>query len=290
MKNLSKFFRYARERHQIHLRRAAGASKPYTKDPILQKYRFCQVYRELDRTTQWMAKYVRSQPNAEMEVLACVTFRMFNRIATGEAVFCQQALDGTTAFERFAESGKVSHLRRAILSYVGPRGPYVTGAYIISTPPGYSKLDGVLEILRLFHKNSNWNNMDPVWTMHQTFDWLRAQPWLGTFHSYEVVCDLRYCKLRFNGQQPSDAMEWCNVGPGARRGLNRILGVDKDTRQKLPFMLNRMSEILAMSRVAAYWPQKWPVWEMREVEHTLCEFDKYCRVQSGEGRPRGVFA
>ncbi len=30
-------------------------------------------------------------------------------------------------------------------------------------------------------------------------------------------------------------------------------------------------------------------WEMREVEHTLCEFDKHERARLGQGRPRGVF-
>jgi hypothetical protein len=294
MKNLNKFFRYARERHDIYLRRAAGAERPYTKDPILQKYRFCNVYRELDRTTQWMAKYVRPQANAEMEVLACVTFRMFNRIATGEAIFCQNSLDPksgsmATAFERFADTGKVSHLRQAITAFVGKKGPYVTGSYIISTPPGYSKLDGVLEILRLFHKNSCWDQEDAYTAMEETFKWLSSQPWLGVFHSYEIVCDLRYCKMWFDGQKPSGAMQWCNVGPGARRGLNRILGVDKDTRQKVPFMLDKMREILDASRGSGNWPHK-PSWEMREVEHTLCEFDKFERVRLGEGRPRGVFA
>jgi hypothetical protein len=33
----------------------------------------------------------------------------------------------------------------------------------------------------------------------------------------------------------------------------------------------------------------WPIWEMREVEHTLCEFDKYMRVVNGEGFPRGRY-
>ena len=32
-----------------------------------------------------------------------------------------------------------------------------------------------------------------------------------------------------------------------------------------------------------------PAWDMRTVEHTLCEFDKYERVRTGEGRPRQVF-
>ena len=29
--------------------------------------------------------------------------------------------------------------------------------------------------------------------------------------------------------------------------------------------------------------------EMREIEHSLCEFDKYERVRNGEGKPRGLY-
>jgi hypothetical protein len=33
--------------------------------------------------------------------------------------------------------------------------------------------------------------------------------------------------------------------------------------------------------------QDWmPSVEMRDIEHSLCEFDKYERVRLGEGRPR----
>jgi hypothetical protein len=64
-----------------------------------------------------------------------------------------------------------------------------------------------------------------------------------------------------------------------------------------------MKGLLRDSRDAKFWPQGgkatakaaqnalyWPKWELREVEHTLCEFDKFERTRLGEGRPRGVFA
>ena len=47
-------FAFVRERHQIYLRRKAGQTKPWTTDPILQQYRFCNVYRELDTVTKWI--------------------------------------------------------------------------------------------------------------------------------------------------------------------------------------------------------------------------------------------
>ena len=39
------------ERMCIWKRKSDGASMPYTDDPILSKYRFCNIYRELDRQT-----------------------------------------------------------------------------------------------------------------------------------------------------------------------------------------------------------------------------------------------
>jgi hypothetical protein len=32
------------------------------------------------------------------------------------------------------------------------------------------------------------------------------------------------------------------------------------------------------------WPTDWPRWEMREVEHWLCEYDKWCRVMKDKKR------
>ena len=33
----------------------------------------------------------------------------------------------------------------------------------------------------------------------------------------------------------------------------------------------------------------YPYWELREIEHCLCEFDKYERIRLGQGRPRTKF-
>jgi hypothetical protein len=321
----SRFFAYARERQHTYLRRELGKSGPWTQDKIIQENRFTNVFRELDKTTLWFKKNVRDVWRNEPEVvLATVAFRMLNRIATGEAVFTQPDLiyGKGTAFEHYLKYGQVKVLRDAIVTYVGKKGPFVTGAYIISTPPGYKKLDGALHIIDTFNKKSGWRHWvdnDPVGnecTLEAAWEWLRETPYLGTFHSYEIVTDLRH--TRWLDKAP-DVYTWANIGPGARRGMNRIMdrprpGVTGRGRwgQKYPTeqVLREMRSLLALSLDAMYWPQftksmgfgglprgagmfcspgDWPRWEMRDVEHTLCEFDKYERVLNGEGRPRGRF-
>lgn len=288
------FFNYARTRHQIYLDRAAGRPRPWTQDKILDTYRFTNVFRELDKTTAWFRKNVREPLRTKPEVmLATVVFRLLNRIEVGEAMFLQQTTTGGTAFEEFAVTGDVRHLRRAIRSFVGPRGPYVTGAYIISSPPGYPKLDGVLEVIRRFYEKSTWltHAQESIrdrgdYSLEDAWKWFSGFDYLGSFHSYEIVTDLRHTALL---SEAPDKMTWCNVGPGARRGINRVMGRDKKARVPTAQMLEEMRALLALSQDAQYWPQEWPAWEMREVEHTLCEFDKMERVRLGEGRPRGVY-
>ena len=65
---INDFFAYARKRHEIYLKRKAGEPPPWTDDPILQQYRFTNVFRELDKTTLWFKKYVRGPMRKSPEV------------------------------------------------------------------------------------------------------------------------------------------------------------------------------------------------------------------------------
>ena len=50
------FFKFMKERHTIYLNREAGKPWPWTKDKLLQEYKFCNVFRELDTVTKWINK------------------------------------------------------------------------------------------------------------------------------------------------------------------------------------------------------------------------------------------
>lgn len=282
------FFRYARERHHIYLARQAGLPRSeWTDDAILQAYRFCNIYRELDTTTIWFRENVREVRDYS-PLVATVLFRWFNRIQTGEAMFTQRTLsnDGSTAFERYLETKDTDILKSAILAYCG-KGPYVTGSYIIKTPDGMNKLDGVLWCVDKFVRESS--EYDPHHypkTLEKMWEWLCHYSYLGDFMAYEIVTDLRHTYLL---EDASDITTWANPGPGAMRGLNRIHGRDLNKKLKKSHYIQEMRNLLDSSRNPVNWPKEWPVWEMREVEHTLCEFDKYLRASLGEGRPRQVF-
>jgi hypothetical protein len=311
------FFAFCRERHSIYLRRQASDPWPWTQDPILQRYKFTNVFRELDRTTVWFRKNVRDRMRRDPAVLlATVVFRWFCKQEIGEVVFNQFSIPfddfGTTPWDHFLKCGSTRLMKSAIQAAF-PSGPYVTGAYMLRSPTGMSKLDGMLSLCEGFWGNSNWREVGtcmlpnsrcleffppfrgPV-SMERFTRWLQEFPGMGPFLAYEVACDLQYTDLLCNAP---DTQIWANVGPGARRGLNR-LGDKRNLKPRngkpknvynLPIKENdalvMMRELLDRSRREHYWPQNqscgWRSWDMRTVEHTLCEFDKYSRVKNNEG-------
>lgn len=315
--HIEDFFRFARERHAIYLRRQASLPAPWTADPILQQFSFTNVFRQLDKTTQWYTENVRKKLPPEQMLLATVVYRWFNRIRTGEAIFSLPA-EGVTPWDVFWSNGDVNVLREVILEHCGA-GPYVTGAYIIKTPDGYDKLSGVLKCIEWFMEG-DWKeyNLTPEskpQPLENTWDWLRSHRFLGDFMAYEVVTDLRWCEW---WNKAPDIMTWANPGPGATRGIGRVFHGDKDKynqhRDKNSVLIPAMKILLDASRDPGLWPHRlpiveagcrytrnceyderfqadgdWPAWEMRDVEHTLCEFDKHQRVLNGEGKPRNLF-
>lgn len=291
------FFAFARERHSIYLRRKAGVPRfDWTSDPILASHRFTNVYRELDKTTMWLRQHVRGPYKDDPRVLiAVVVFRWFNRIETGEAIFNQGRIGGGTAFTEFVKTWDTTPMLDAVRAYCG-KGPYVTGAYIIKSPAGVDKLVGVMRCIQNFVDYCGGNPIaiaerlaSRQRTQREVWEWVRKADHLGEFMAYEIVSDLRWTYLL---RDAPDILTWTNPGPGAIRGLNRMMNRPLTSRAQASLFLPEMLTLLTLSRDEKYWPQgdpDWPAWELREVEHTLCEFDKYERVRLEEGSMKARF-
>lgn len=286
-----RFFNYARERQHILLRRAKGIPRPWSNDPIMTRYRFCNVFREDDRTTIWIREHVRDPLRDDPAVLlAMVVARWFNRISTLEILH---------------EAGlfKTWNTARARLLLTDVQ-PLVTAAYMVKTPAKMSKLEGLLQCIDRFvedtcqsspHNRGQrmiWNNEHDIGnSLEGTTIWIRRSPYLGPFMAYEIVTDLRYTDLL---DRAPDIMTWANPGPGATRGAGRILYDDATYLNRarpddVEEIMELMQGLLIMSQDPQYWPPGWPSWEMREVEHTLCEWDKYERTRLGEGKPKQLY-
>ena len=274
MEPIARFFWWMEERHRIFLKKDMGLSRNHwTDDEILKTYRFTNPFRENDKTTVWFREKMRNPLNGDDAVLmATVIFRWFNLIETGETLL--------------ANNLHVEWNPEIAREEIKRQPKYVTGGYIIKTPDGMDKVDGVIwcvnniwPLRKTLADDIRSNNLRGSWNLFMQF------PYLGAFMSYEIITDLRHTHF-LNGA--NDIYTWANAGPGAMRGLNRIHGRPLNFKSRKHNFTKEMHELLLCS--SEYLAKDFlPRLEMRDIEHSLCEFDKYERVRNGEGAPRGKY-
>jgi hypothetical protein len=272
------------ERHNIYLRRQAGQPWPWTDDPILQKHKFANVFRELDKTTKWMRENI-TNPHIddppELMIFNCALFRMVGTIEYSQAI-----------------GGWQDHFDPDKLIAVGEQlhaagKPVFTAAYIVSgTNSGIgNKLKLVIEenMMALWRKRKELAQIAAdTKRMSQVFKALIELPGYGGsgFMAYELVTDLRWTHV-FGPEGPTDIMTWSNPGPGAREGLNLIHNRPLNFRLRNDLLLEEMQELLTTlpSQLGPHIP---PL-ELRDVEHCLCELSKYWRCLQGLGSTRSLY-
>jgi len=271
---LQMFFAFVSERHRIYLRRQAGEPPPWTEDPILQRYRFCNIFRELDKVTIWIRENWRGPYSEHKNLWFAMT--MARQINWPETL-------AEIGFPERWEPRRVLNImkqRRA-------RGLKVyTSAYMLTGTLGGEKSEQtVFKILDPLHKDPPPLHLAK--TLEEAFQMFNGRVGFGPFLSYEVVTDLRH--TRYLSDAP-DIMTWANVGPGAVRGLHRVFGrpIKGRLRRDRPSLskTKALTEMRCLLEVSPRYLRTTnvPSLEMRDCEHSLCEWDKYERVRLGEGR------
>ncbi len=272
----SLFWYWVNERHMIYVRRTAGLPKPWTQDPILRDYKFVNVFRELDAGTVWLRehfieRYDRVREHSVLPSLVLFNvcwYRMFNWRGTG-------------AILGFRHSWDVQTVSSILEDCLRNHAQVFTGAHIVYSPPGQSKVDAIVDTCRrIFEKRDVlYARAREKRLLEETFYDLTRFPNVGPFMAYEMVTDLRHTSVLSDA---TDVNVWANVGPGAMRGLRRL-----DPKALPAKGLRMMRDLLGRSREMT--GEHVPDMELRDVEHSLCEFDKYCRVKYGEGKPRSSY-
>ena len=274
------FYEFMCKREEIRLKKETGAPWPWTDDKILQTYKFTNVDREHDKTTRWMREHW-TGPNLNeplgKQLFNCAFFRYFGTIEFAEAVGWQARFD----------SIRIIQLATNRLS-AGMR--VFTGAYVI-TNQGISAPKQEV-VCNLF--------LRPLWEIKDSLAALalNSKSWETTanrmrqlkgfggsgFMTKEVLQDAMHTPVL---SKCKDRNTWCPLGPGARRGLNRVFDYDIKAKRSEKQMLRELLAIFGQR--AFHWPEHYIELDLHCIQFQLCEFDKYERVRLGEGRPRNKY-
>lgn len=265
---LEEFWSFVKERQRIYLKRQAGESAPWTKDLVLQKVFFTNIYRENDTGTKYLIDNVLGQGTPQDELFEIIVYRYFNNIKTYQAMRNEYKRP-YGSWENWEDIAKYLHGLADRVGVIFTRA-HMTASNRFGGFP--KKADNTSWVL-----NQHWQKKELNYACYMATPSLK-EAWvlfhslvaIGEFLSYEIVTDLnlspRLRKFTDN--------EWANPGPGCRKGLCSIFpkikelgGINNDNFLKAIHWLrrNQPQDFLAEN----------PELTLRNVEHSLCEFYKY---------------
>ena len=263
---------YVNERESIRRKKEAGEPRPWTRDTILQEYRFCNVFREDDVVTKWIADWVRPYHYHPMLPFAIGMARMVNLPSTLQDLCFPTTWDPTQFIEIFASRkllGKKSW----------------TNAYMITG--GYSKGGEPKEVIiaRVLTGLYKQLKKDPV-MMGDELNTIAAKvctPGIGTFLQGQIVADLKNTPKWID---VPDWETWCAVGPGSTAGLNYLAGrppLKALSHEQFNKEVNEIREIIYNATDNHY--------DLcaQNTQNVLCEFSKYIRTRYHGGKPKQVY-
>lgn len=259
---------YAKERMQIYNKKSNWNSKPRTNNPILTNYRFCNVYRELDKQTLFIHEALLPYKYSfKIWLLNLMIFRFIESIETFSIIWLHDGIHSNNWFHKINNTAK----------------PRFGTAYIF--PPqipkkcGYSSREERLAyflpsiIDNLINEITSWHKM---WVI----EWLdRLIPifWVNLrFHTTEFLIDIAY-------QYPQyiDLRKAFHIWLGALPTMKSLSprAVPSEVCQALIYSQPSNFPYLMIN--------KKPVHLSAEaIEWLACEYRKYRNLRNGRWRRR----
>jgi len=284
------FWWFVCERQKIwHKRFVEKTKPPWSEDPIMQKERFTNVYRELDPGTQYAIKNILEIDALKADkIFNIMIYRLIGKFETHAAV----------GFQRLSNfDGKIFAKK---LKTIREKGiPIFTSAYTVS---GYSKMgskDKVENVARIFDKlHRNFHNfyrqIENCKSAEEVYNLICSQTGFGNFLSYQILVDLIY-PLKFSKPLlPFSHDEWASAGPGAKNGIKLLTKGTVDSELEIMEWLrdNQESEFKRLGLNFPYLKDengKEIKISLANIQNCLCEFYKYFKIKNNLGRGKRKF-
>lgn len=267
------YWYFACERQNIFWKKLNNEPAPWTNDPILQTYKFCNSYRVNDRVSQYLLKNVIYNVNkysSEDMLFRILIFKLFNKESTWELLI-DNFSDITLKTFNMEKYSKV--LENAIENGI----KIYNDAYISCANKAFGydrKHDNHLALLnKMFNIDNIQEKILNCKTMENAFNIIKSYPLIGNFMAYQLVTDINY----------SDIVDWKEneftiAGPGSLRGIKKCF-IDKGTMSNediIRYMYENQDEEFKRLNLNFKRIGNRPL-QLIDCQNIFCELDKYCR-------------
>lgn len=308
---LNLFFETMYERQMIWKRRFIdNLPPPWTKNRILRDYKFTNVYRELDRSSQWQIQNILLDESLTLKDLIwkMMVYRFFNNpqtFETGKHIW----RNGIPDYDEYNVETFAHYIYDVRKSGVNP----FTNAYVINSLAAPKKSrDYCYTKVIIPHLHDNINRLiievKKASTPEDIIVFLKTIPGVADFIAHEFYQDFTYIPKYTNREfMKFDQNDFTNVGPGASVGIRLIFpSLNYNEQIKGIYVLRDIaSEKLKEISIKkgeemqfVYWDKNNKKYEitkkcnltLHQIEMWLCEFSKYWKMMIGEGKQRIKFA
>lgn len=262
---LAKLAHWINERESIRVKKESNVPKPWTKDVILQNYRFCNVHREDDYVTRWLKANWRD-PHFEDP-------HLWHAMLIARFINWPETLTQIDWPEPWPE--KKAQVRKAMLSRRAKGHKVFTGAYIVST--NGIATDKISYVLGTFDRAWKMlpNGLQGCTQLEQAHKLLLAIDGMGPFMSAQVLADLKHTPAM---RDATDWWDWCSPGPGSVRGMARLCG---EVVKNRALFITYAKEIRSRVQPAIGDIKL----DLQDMQNCFCEFEKYIRGYSRSTYP-----
>lgn len=310
--HLQTFFDVMKERQKIWVKRTLlKKAAPWTSNPILRDYKYTNVYRELDRASQFMIKHILTQDEPiEEKLFKLLVFRFYNQpdsfrqngglidLPSYENWDIRKTWAQTVAQRTRANPWHVAYMMNMAFApklekpWSRP-GLYKDWAYThIVFDAIHKVIPGLVVVL------------DQAKKPEDIIECLETIPAVSTFQSHEFFIDFTYFS-RYSEEgaiMRFDANDFTNVGPGASLGLRLIFPSMRPADQKTGlYYLHELAEnclgedfpylVWNKDKKEYYVVHEYDrnLFTLHQIEMWLCEYSKYWKMTIGAGKQRSKF-
>lgn len=273
------YWQFAALRQEVFFNRLKGNPFPWSKDPILNQYKFTNVYRAADRVSQYLIKnviYDQALPNSPKEVLfRILLFKLFNKIETWELL--------TKKFSALTfEDYNFQHYDKVLNDAITKGHRIYSAAYIMPSGQSYfgflRKHSNHLKLIKLILDEATDERLMSAKTMQQAFEILKQFPGLGDFLAYQLLIDINYSPILNFSES-----EFVVPGPGAKGGISKCFEHTAGLSHVEIIKLVTDRQEQEFERLGLSFQRLWgrPL-QLIDCQNLFCEVDKYARVKHPE--------
>lgn len=271
------YWHLACERQRIFFGRLARDPAPWTEDPILSTYRFCNAYRASDRVSQYLIREVIYRHAHELTpedlLLRIVLFRLFSKEATWELMEQATAAGRITAGGYSQDLGRIDE---ALSAAMQAQTRIYTSAFILCANNHFGHARKHSNHLALVEHMMTAlpGTVARCGSLRELYELLLAYPLIGPFMAYQIATDINYSEL-----VDFDEQSFTVAGPGAVRGIRKVFAntAGWNDADIIHWMADRQTDEL--DRLDLDFRPLWgrPL-QAIDIQNLFCETDKYSRV------------